>query len=251
LRSAALAVLMCLFVFTVAPIAHAETTDTITQTTDKVSETADKALPTEKLQEPQLQGEYFTKGGKHYVQVKLNPSKSPRGTWIITLNGSDEQASPENAQLNQFTAKYDDLVPGRNYQLIAVFYGKDGERAVDVNTCYNFTAKKPTQGMDNRVPLQDCGLVAKAKELKKQTLDTVNGDKSDGGKILNGGEKGTAPSGTEESGSFFHFNSGKQEGGPMPDTAAPSPAWMSLGAQMLLVGAALLGFRPSSRTEDE
>ncbi|PTX59616.1 hypothetical protein C8P63_11151 [Melghirimyces profundicolus] len=199
---------------------------------------------------------YYTKGDKHVVEVALPEATHPQGTWVLTLNGSQEQSSPESAGAKKFTAEYEDLVPGRNYQLIAVFYGKDGSRSIDLDGCFQFQPAE-TQSDSNKVPLKDCGFAEVVNKLKKsgETAgkaasgedDAVLPSADEGKGNAENPEKSTkkAPEQEEESGTLENLNSGqKEKGGPMPDTSADTfPA--ALGLHLILLGFALFGFQRS------
>lgn len=201
-----------------------------------------------------LQAVYYVKDGKHQVEVALSGATQPKGNWIVTLNGSDEQSSPDDAGLQAFTSEYDDLTPGRNYQVIAVFYGNNGGQPVDLDGCFQFQAQEPDSAMGDRVQLKDCGFNEIAEKAQKSDaakaagtapVDDPAGPSGDG----NDGNTGNSEQGTssdeEESGTLFNMNSGqKGPGGPMPETATDT-SWASIGLQIFLLGCALLGFRPA------
>jgi hypothetical protein len=229
LRTAALTLMLLLLAFTAAPFAFAETPQ----------ETA------------ALQAIYTTKDGKHQVEIALPEATQPRGSWFVTLNGSDEQSSPEDAGLKKFTAEYDDLVPGRNYQVIAVFYGKDGEQPVDLDGCFQLQAREPASATDP-IQLKDCGFDKIAEQAKKSDaaksagtapVDDPATPSGDGNTADSGNSEQGTSSSEEETGTLHHMNSGQKEsGGPMPDTAIDIfPAL--LGLLLFLLGCALLGFR--------
>ncbi|OYD08166.1 hypothetical protein [Paludifilum halophilum] len=243
MRTAAVTVLMCLLMFTVAPAASfAETfQDTASQN---------------------LQGSYFTQDGQHHIELQLPHADQPQGKWIVTLNGSYEQTSPEAAQMGQFSVNYDDLVDGRNYQVIAVFYGKNGDQPVDLNNCFQFEAKKPTSELDNQVKLQRCGFAEKAVSSEKSDSsssvdeaihpdgDDSQSDREETGKTPENEESQTGDGITdkEEAGSLQNLDSSQsksEEGGELPETASPSTSHAWIGLQLFLLGCALLGFHPA------
>ncbi|MFC4077510.1 hypothetical protein [Salinithrix halophila] len=236
MRTAALALLIGLLTFTAAPSAFAETPET------------------------QLQGSYFTKDGKHYVEVALPNADHPQGNWIVTLNGSNEQVSPEGSQSEQFTSNYDDLIEGRNYQVIAVWYGKNGGTNADLSACFQFTAKDPASNKGEKVQLRDCGFKpAPAPKDSGQNLpaaddsnasagqnpqtDAASDKPTEDGKTPDASveQKADSPS-KEETGSLFNLNSASKEGGKLPDTTL-SGSWATAGLQLVVTGFALLGFR--------
>ncbi|PTM56622.1 hypothetical protein [Desmospora activa] len=220
MRTAVWTALICLLTFAASPIAFAETSDS-----DSLS----------------LEGTYSTQDGKHIIEVTLPQAEQPTGNWVVTLNGSDEQASPEGTSLDQFTTQYDDLVEGRNYQVIAVFYGKDGKTPVDLNTCFEFKANAADDASEP-VVLKDCGLGG-------GNLDETDAVEVDTTESHSTGSKDTAPgdedSELEESGILSNMMSGTtvQQGGPMPETSISSLSWFAWGGHLMLVGCALLGFR--------
>lgn len=227
MRTAALTLTFLLLAFSVAPAAFAESSQDASS----------------------LNAVYYVKDGKHFVDVTLEGAEKPQGNWIITLNGSNEITSPEGVQTETFTAKYDDLQVGKSYQLIAVFYGKDGSQPVDVNRCYQLNAKDPQQSTGEKVELKDCGFQETVEKLKNsdtvdkedEVTDSVNPSNEE--KASDNENKQEAPQQEEESSTLFHRNSGnKADGGPMPDTSFPYSLSM-IGSQLLLLGCALLGFR--------
>ncbi len=216
--------MILLLTFTAAPFAFAETPQENTA----------------------LQAVYTVKDGKHQVEVSLPEGTQPLGSWFTTLNGSDEQSSPEDAGLKKFTAEYDDLVPGRNYQIIAVFYGKDGEQPVDLNGCFQLEAQDADSATDP-IQLKDCGFDEIAEQAKKSEAAQNAGTAPTDDPATPSGDGNTDNSGTssdeEETGTLQQMNSSQKEsGGPMPETGVDaSPA--QLGLQLFLLGCALLGFR--------
>ncbi|SDW46470.1 hypothetical protein SAMN05444487_103227 [Marininema mesophilum] len=215
MRTTALALIMCLFAFMVAPSAFA----------DNSSETN---------QQP-LEGTYSIKDGQHRVQVTLPHAVNPQGSWIVTLNGSDEQMSQEGSRLRQFTSNYKDLIPGREYQVIAVWYGKNNGQAMDLDTCFQFKAEDPTTKEGKTIKMVDCGFNSSPKE-------TSTSPEKESNSTPNAPEKEKATSAKEESSKLQNLNSASKED---PQASVPSP-WGSTGIQLILVGCALMGRRHSS-----
>lgn len=229
LRTTVIAVLTCLLVFTVAPAAS-------------FAETSQETAP------ENLQASYYTKDDKHFVEVQLSQAEQPEGNWIVTLNGSNEQSSPEGSQLDKYTTDYDDLIKGRNYQVIAVFYGQNGDKPIDLNACFQFEAKQPTSGLDNQVQLKSCGFegIPAPSEPVSSEFDSVD-ESEDLGKKPEGEEPQRSKStDKEETGSLEHLNSTQKQGGEMPQTALPiSGAFV--GAQLIGMGCVVLGNRRSGK----
>lgn len=219
MRTAIWTALICLLTFAASPIAFAETPSV-----------------TESLS---LEGTYSTKDGKHIIEVTLPESEQPIGNWIVTLNGSEEQASPEETSLNHFTTEYDDLVEGRNYQVIAVFYGKNGETPVDLNSCFEFKARASTDESES-IALKDCGLGGG----NLDETDSVDVD-NPASPATGSKDQGSENSELEESGILDNMMSGNTsaQGGPIPETSIASSSWFAWGGHLLLVGCAMLGFR--------
>ncbi|MDR6225650.1 hypothetical protein [Desmospora profundinema] len=221
MRTAVWTALICLLAFTATPIAFAETSP----------ETVSLSL----------KGTYATQDDKHIIEVTLPQTEQLSGNWIVTLNGSDEQSSPDGTSQNQFVTQYDDLVEGRHYQVIAVFYGKNGEQPVDLNTCFEFKAQAPGS-VGNPFALKECDFGGtNPDETDAVEVNATDADST--GSVE--AEKGSENSESEESGTLDNMKSGStaQEGGPMPETAIGIPAWMTWGGHLLLVGCALLGFQ--------
>jgi hypothetical protein len=211
LRTAVWTTLICLLAFAAAPVAFAESSP------NSVSLS--------------LEGTYTKQDNNHVIEVTLPQAEQLSGNWIVTLNGSYEQASPEGTSQNRFIAEYDDLVEGRQYQVIAVFYGKNGEQPVDLNACFEFQAQA---GSGDPIALKECNFGGSTDEADAVEVNASDADAST-----------SEDSESEESGTLDNHKSGStaNEGGPIPETAIGTPAWITWGGHLILIGCALLGFR--------
>ncbi|SFS32248.1 hypothetical protein [Marininema halotolerans] len=227
MRTATLALIMCFFAFIAAPSAFADNS-------------------TEPNQQP-IQAIYSLENGQHHVQVTLPHAVNPQGNWILTLNGSDEQSSPDASPLRAFTANYNDLVPGRTYQVIAVWYGKNNGQAMDLNSCFQFQAEDPATHKGTPTKLVDCGFKnpTSSADTTDQPPSKFSPEKKDPGTTLDAPEKTKATDSEEQSNQLDNLNSASKEGGKLPHTTVPAP-WGSAGIQLILVGCALMGRRQSS-----
>ncbi|SMO65233.1 hypothetical protein [Melghirimyces algeriensis] len=216
MRTAALTLIVFLLTFTVAPAAFAETSQ----------ETAASSL----------EAVYYTKDNKHLLEVTLPGATQLKGNWVVTLNGSYEQRSAEDAEMNTFVAEYEDLNSERSYQVNAVFYGKNGAEPIDLDAC--FQLENPATTTSKPVQLKDCGLNEVAEKAKKSNAETKDSKNTEDGNSQNSGnaEQETAPVQDEEPNTLQNMNSSPQEQG---DSSADSPL-ASTGLQLFSLGFTLL-----------